>query len=109
MVSCRGLDSSAAGEIWACPTFATAIAATNTGHARACIALSWRTLATRATSAAQPRYSSTCKPAFQSLTYIMPSVATYASQVFAARVTFGRGSIILAGIGGTQYAISLGA
>ena len=39
-------------------------------------------MATRATSAAQPRYSSTCKPAFQSLTYIMPSVATYASQVY---------------------------
>src|SRR5262245_60606807 len=33
-------------------------------------------------------------PAFQSPTYIKPSVATYASQVLAASVTLGRGSII---------------
>ena len=51
----------------------------------------------------QPSYSSTFSPAFQSLTNISPSVVTKISADFAARETFGRGSMSRFGVGGTLY------
>src|SRR5687767_15752237 len=54
------------------------------------------------TRALQPSNCKTWSPAFQSLTYITPSVVTNTSADFAARLTLGRGSISFAGCGGTQ-------
>src|SRR6185295_7226286 len=56
----------------------------------------------------QPSYCSTFKPAFQSVTYTIPSVVTRMSADLAASATLGRGSISFLGVGGTQYAISFG-
>ena len=56
----------------------------------------------------QPSYCSTFNPAFQSLAKINPSFWTKMSAVFGASEMFGRGSTSFFGVGGIQYAISLG-
>jgi hypothetical protein len=59
-------------------------------------------------SLGQPSYCRTCKPAFQSLTYISPSGIASTSHVIAHLATFGRGSMRRVGTGGIQYPISPG-
>src|SRR6516165_6183107 len=88
-------------------------------YARCCVGTgdprvsrTWHSRAVRAANSpaplGQPSYCRTCKPAFQSLTYISPSGITSTSHVIAHLATLGRGSMRRVGTGGIQYAISLG-